>query len=669
MLDLLIDRVKAIPLLIVLTHRPEFQPKWESHGHVTALNLSKLTRAQSGAIVDKLTQSRELPAGLLNQILNKTDGVPLYVEELTKSILESGELKDAGDHFDYADAARSVTIPATLRDSLMARLDRFVPVKEIAQIGAAIGREFSYELIAAVAPLAKTDLDSALAQVTEAGLAFRRGTPPEATYTFKHALVQDAAYDSLLKSRRQTLHAKIAQAIAQHYPETKDTEPQVLAHHLTAAGQAEAAIPLWQSAGGLALKRMALTEAISHLNKGLELVASLPHSSERDSSELELRTLLGTAWMALKGWAAPEVWTSLHPALALAKSLERNDALLLILWGLMSNVLTQGRVAESLPWAEEVLEMAKASGDLDQLIAGHAMACNHYYFLGQLSKALKHADKVQALYDGEKHRHFADILNQDPKTNCSIYCALATWAIGYPDRAVRMISEMDAHSLRRAHVFDRGAGLYMGAEVFEYRGEPEEVRKRAEECDRMGRENSMPMLWAGWAPLRRGLALILEGRAAEGITPLKAGMAFWDSIGGKLWSPYANSVLAYGMAMTGDVDNALNLIDEQIAQVERPGWEERVNYAEILRLKGWVLTLKNDFEGAEKNYIASLDWAREQEAKSWELRTSTSLARLWQSQGKRKEAHDLLAPVYNWFTEGFDTKDLIEAKALLDQVR
>ena len=231
-----------------------------------------------------------------------------------------------------------------------------------------------------------------------------------------------------------------------------------------------------------------------------------------------------------------------------------------------------------------------------------------------------------------------------------------------------MISEMDTHSRRRAHIFDQGWGLYMGAEVFEYRGETEKVRKRAEECERMGRENSMPVLWAMWAPLRRGLALIREGSAAEGIPPLKAGMAFWDSIGGKVWSPYANSVLAYGMAMTGDVDNALNLIDEQVAQVERPGWEERAHYAEILRLKGWILTLKDDLVGAEKNYLASLDWAREQQAKSWELRTSTSLARLWQSQGKGKEALELLKPVYDWFTEGFDTKDLIEAKALLEEL-
>ena len=326
-MDLLVDRVRNTPLLIVLTHRPEFQSRWSQHGHVVALNLSKLTRAQSGAIVSKLTNSKALPAELLEQILSKTDGVPLYVEELTKSILESGELKDAGDHYDYVGAARSVTIPATLRDSLTARLDRSPAAKEIAQIGAAIGREFSYELIAAVAPHTQTELDSALNQLTGSGLAFRRGTLPEATYTFKHALVQDAAYDSLLKSRRQVLHAKIARVLEEHFPATKDTEPELLAHHLTAAGQAEAAIGYWQKAGKLALKRLALEEAISRLNQGMTLIGSLPQSPERDGKELDLRTSLGTAWMALKGWAAPEVWTSYHPALGLAKSLGRREDL------------------------------------------------------------------------------------------------------------------------------------------------------------------------------------------------------------------------------------------------------------------------------------------------------------------------------------------------------
>src|SRR6476620_560165 len=331
------------------------------------------------------------PGPLLEQSLTRTDGVPLFVEELTKAILESGELKDAGDHYEYAGSARAMTIPATLRDSLMARLDRFMPVREIAQIGAAIGREFSYELIEAVAPMPQAQLDDALARLCESGLTFRHGTPPDVIYTFKHALVQDAAYDSLLKRRRQELHAKIASVIEAKFPNIKATEPEVLAHHLAAAGLAEAAIPIWQAAGELALRRMALPEAISHLNQGLALIATLPRSSQRDTSELGLRIVLGTAWVALKGWATPEIWASLHPALALAKSLKRHDALAPIFVGLFTNVVTQGRVAEALPRAQEALDLAKATCDAGLLITGHTRACGSYCWAGDFTKSVEHA--------------------------------------------------------------------------------------------------------------------------------------------------------------------------------------------------------------------------------------------------------------------------------------
>jgi tetratricopeptide (TPR) repeat protein len=303
----------------------------------------------------------------------------------------------------------------------MARLDRFMPVKEIAQIGAAIGREFSYELIAAVAPMPEAQLDDALAKLSESGLAFRRATPVGPIYAFRHALIQDAAYDSLLKSRRQELHTKIAWVIEQRFPNIKMTEPEVLAHHLTAAGLSEAAIPLWQAAGELALKRTALTEAIAHLNRGLDLVPTLPWSSERDAGELELRTRLGTAWMALKGWADPDVWASLHPALALAKTLERHDALTPIFWGLTSNVHARGRIADALRLVEEMLGIAEATGDTDMLVTGHALACTCYYWVGEHIRVLEHADKVVDLYDGEAHRHLADALFRDPKTSAGIY--------------------------------------------------------------------------------------------------------------------------------------------------------------------------------------------------------------------------------------------------------
>jgi class 3 adenylate cyclase/tetratricopeptide (TPR) repeat protein len=662
-LDLLIDRVRTVPLLIVLTHRPEFQLRWSQHGHVGALNLSKLTRMQSAAMVSSLAVGKALPAALLVQILTRTDGVPLFVEELTKSILESGDLTESGDRYEYGGSARAVTIPATLRDSLMARLDRFMPVKEIAQIGAAIGREFSYELIAAVAPMPQARLNDSLMQLTESGLAFRRGTPPDAVYTFKHALVQDAAYDSLLKSRRQDLHAKIARVIEQRFPTIKATEPEVLAHHFTAAGLAEAAIPLWQAAGELALKRTALTEAISHLSQGLELVATLPQSSERDVSDLELRTRLGTAWFGMKGWAAPEVWTSLHPALPLAKSLERHDALAPILWGLFNTVQSQGRIAESLPWVEEMMSLANTTCNADLLITGHMSACSGYNMSGEFTKVLEHAERLLDLYDAEKHRHLVDILNHDPKTVAKVHASLSTWILGYPDRATRLSLEAEERARRRGHPFDLGWVLFVA-----HKADHADLRKHAEECERLGRENSLPVLSAMLAPGLFCLALIEEDRPAEAIAPLRASIAFWEACGGKLGNPSLNGRLAEAMALIGDLDNALQLIDEQIAQIERPGWEERRQYAEVLRLKGWMLSLKGDLEGAERNFLASLDWARRQQAKMWELRTSTNLARLWQSQGKRQDASELLAPVYAWFTEGFDTKDLQEAKALLDEL-
>jgi predicted ATPase len=339
-----------------------------------------------------------------------------------------------------------------------------------------------------------------------------------------------------------------------------------------------------------------------------------------------------------------------------------------ILWGLAAHILNQGRVAESVPWAKEMLELAQATGDADLRIAGHQCACVCYYFAGEFTKAVEHANKVLDLYDTENHRHLADILNIDPKTGAGVIGAISAWVLGYPDRASRLRDETEAHARRRGHPFDIGYALTMGAHEFDHRYDHEDLRGRAEECERRGRENSLLVLWALFAPVSYGLALFRESKIADGIAPLKAGIAFWETIGGRLCMPIWNAFLAEGMALTGDLDNALHLINKQIVQIERPGWEERLYYAEVLRLKGWMLSLKGDIESAERTFLVSLDWARRQQAKSWELRTATSLARLWQSQGKRQDAHELLAPVYDWFTEGSDTKDLQEAKTLLAEL-
>ena len=406
-LDLLIDRVRSFPLLIVLTHRPEFHSRWGVHGHVTGLNLSKLMRGQSSTMISKLTGSKALPAELVEQILAKTDGVPLFVEELTKSILESDQLKEAADRYEYVGTAHSITVPATLRDSLMARLDRYMPVKEIAQIGAAIGREFSYELVAAVAPRTKGELEDALERLTASGLAFRRGTPPEATYTFKHALVQDAAYDSLLKSRRQELHHKIARVIEERFPDIKTTEPEVLAHHLTAAQLAEAAAPLWRAAGELSMRRMALTEAVSHLSRGLEAISTLPPSLERDASELELRTLLGGALIATRGFASPEVEQSYGRARALCRQSGDTPQIFPVLFGLWAFYLVRADLPATRELADQLWQLARSAQDSALLSVAHRAMATTFHFQGEFVLAQEHEAQGIALYDPQQHSSLA----------------------------------------------------------------------------------------------------------------------------------------------------------------------------------------------------------------------------------------------------------------------
>ena len=390
-LDLLIDRVRTIPLLIVLTHRPEFQSKWGSHGHVAALNLSKLTRAQSGAIVSKLTNGKALPAELLDQILNKTDGVPLYVEELTKSILESGDLKDVGDHYDYVGTAHSVTIPATLRDSLMARLDRSPAAKEIAQVGAAIGREFSYELIAAVAPHTQTELDAALNQLTESGLAFRRGTPPEATYTFKHALVLDAAYDSLLKGKRRELHVQIAEVVRGQFSAQAEAAPELLAHHYTEGGSFENAVHYWRLAAERAAARFATPEAIAHARQGLAIVAKVPADAGRNEQELALRIgLIASLRMADR---LDEALQELDKAESFASQNERIGDLAR-LHHLRGNVyFPLGKMEQCLAEHQKSLEFARMARSTEDEARAEGGLCDAYYMRGQMRSAHEHVER------------------------------------------------------------------------------------------------------------------------------------------------------------------------------------------------------------------------------------------------------------------------------------
>jgi predicted ATPase len=329
-------------------------------------------------------------------------------------------------------------------------------------------------------------------------------------------------------------------------------------------------------------------------------------------------------------------------------------------------VLTQGRIAESLDWVNDMLATAEASGDPDLLLVAHQAVCTTHFYRGDLTQSRTHGDRVIALYDEERHRHIAALTNTDPKSAVGVFVSSGTWMLGYPDRAVQVSDANDAHARRRGRPLNLGIALTMGSQVWDLRCEPEHMLARVEEAERLGRAHRLPFISDVLAQVWKGVAWLRAGRLAEGIPQLRGAMETLNANGGELGMPYYRAVLAEGLAVSGDVEGGLSLIEESLTQIARPGWEERSHLAEVLRLKGWMLARQGDLDGAEQNYLASLDVARQQQAKSWELRTSTSLARLWQQQGKKAEAHKLLSDVYNWFTEGFDTKDLQEAKGLIE---
>ncbi|HTS52082.1 MAG TPA: AAA family ATPase [Burkholderiales bacterium] len=668
LLDIVARRLPALPILLVITYRPEYTPHWAEQTHVTALGLSRLERRQAAELVANLTGGKPLPQEVLDQILARTDGVPLFIEELTKSVLESRLLREESSRYTLQAPLPALAIPTTLRDSLIARLDRLGPVREQAQIGACIGREFSYKLLAALSPLGGGQLEEALEQLTRTGLVFRRGTAPDASYTFKHALVQDAAYESLLKSKRAQLHAQIAQALEEDFFDQVENAPELLAHHYTQAGNPAVAVPLWRKAGELAWARVALQEAVGHFQKGLALLELLPSSSERDRLELSIREPLNGTWTALRGWAAPEVAANAEAILELAEGQGTPRSLLIGLSGMYVGALTQGRIAESLEWARRMLAQRNQAQDIDLQISGHFAAMHSHFWLGQLFEAREQGNRVLALYDPQRAGRWMQLSGHDLRTGVGVYSAHQTWMLGYPDLAVQVSEEKDAHARRLGHAFDLGWAMTVGADIFDYRREPERLLERAMEAERLAREQSIPFLSHVLVPQRVGLARLRSGQLSEAISLLRRANENWVNLGGHIAIPYLKSALAEALALRGDLDAGLQLIDECVEQIERPGWQERVHLPEVLRLKGWMLMRQGRGEEAEARLRASIDWARQQQAKSWELRSSTTLAQLLAERGQRDAARELLAPVYNWFTEGFDTQDLREAKALLQEL-
>jgi TOMM system kinase/cyclase fusion protein len=666
LLTLLIDDVATARILILLTNRPEFRPPWGFRAHVTPVTLGRIPRTQVEAMVAHVAGNKALPAEVHRRLVSQTDGVPLFVEELTKMVLESGLLREGDDRYELTDPLPPLSIPTTLRDSLQARLDRLAGVKEIAQLGAIFGREFSYELLQAISPLDEPTLQDGLSRLVQADLLYRRGLPPHVIYAFKHALIQEAAYESLLKRTRQQYHQRIAQVLVERFPETADTQPELLAHHFTEAGLGATAVGYWQRAGLRGMQRSAYVEAISHLTTGLELLSTLPETAERTLQELILQTNLGPALMATKGFGAPEVQQAYARARELCRHVGETAQLFPVLRGLSTFYVVRAETQTAHELAGELLRLAQRAQDSAMLVEAYSMLGTTAFYLGEIASARGHLEQAEALYDPRQHRAHAFLeVGTDPGVLCRIYAAHALWLLGQPDQALTKSRQALALARDLSHSFSLAYALDFAAFLHRLRREDQAAQEHAEAAMALSTAQGFP-LWSAIGMILRGGALAARGHAAEGIAQIREGLAAYQATGAEVGRPYFLALLAEVQTGSGPADERLAILDEALAAVRKTG--ERWYEAELHRLRGELVLVRRseDFVEAETCFQQALDIARRQQARALELRAAMSLGRLWQQRGKSQDAHTVLAPVYGSATEGFDTADLQEAKALLD---
>jgi predicted ATPase/class 3 adenylate cyclase len=664
-----VDRVRSLPVLLIVTCRPEFEPPWIGRPYVTALTINRLAQRDIEAMIDGVVGNKFIPASVRHDIIERTDGIPLFVEEMTKSVLEAGSEEEA-QRIAATVPSTTSAVPAALHASLMARLDRLGPAKEVAQIGATVGREFSRALLSAVARKREADLGSALDRLVRAGLLFRQGMPPHETYLFKHALVQDTAYGTLLREPRRALHARIAETLESQFAEITESQPELLARHWTEAGQTEKAASLWGKAGQRSLDRSALVEALAQLTQALAQLAALPVTPARRREEIKLQVALITPLLHVKGYSAPETKVAAERARLLIEEAERagepsEDPLLLfsVLYGVWTSnlVAANGNAVRDL--SEQFLALAEKQGATAPLLIAHRVMGISLAFIGEIAKSRMHFDRAIALYDRTEHSHLATRFSVDSAVSSFSYRSWDFWLLGDPKAALADADQAVRNARQLGQTPTLIYALWHSAVAQTECGNYETAIAQIEEAIALAEEKGAAF-WKGIATMLRGRIMALTGDTSSAIQIVTSAIAAVQSAGGRMLFAVHLACLARAHAEMGQLDDARRLMAEAMATDER-WWQ-----AEVTRIAGEIALLEpeRDTAKAEKHFEHALAIARQQQAKSWELRAATSLARLWRDQGKRDEARGLLAPVYGWFTEGFDTIDLKEAKALLDEL-
>ncbi len=665
LLDLAIERVGSLPIFLVVTFRPEFQPPWIGQPQVTMLALNRLDRRDRTALIAQIAGGKALPDEVLDQIAARTDGVPLFVEELTKSVIESGVLREEADRYVLDRTLRPLAIPTTLQDSLMARLDRLSSVRLVAQIGAAIGREFSYALLHAVSRLSEAELQAALAHLVASELVFQRGTPPDAVYIFKHALVQDTAHGSLLRSSRQQLHAQIAEALETHSPELMDSRPELFAQHYAEAGLVDKSVAYWGRAGRRSATRSAMTEAAAQLQKGLDQLALLPDNPQRQQQELEFCSALGAALRFVKGQGAPEMGRAFARGRELWEQLGFPSQFLHIPYGQSFYHLYRGEFDLAQQIDEDLLRLSRQRNDAAGLVLGHASSARTRMYAGRFASSRLHLEEVLRLYDPISQRSLGYQTGSDPRVGSRGQLGIALLCLGFPDQALVQINAGITEALTLAHPPSLVASLAMGCRLLSISGDNAALDERAGQLIAVATEQGFPF-YRALGTIYRGWGKTRTGDVAEGITLLRGGSSAYSATGTETRISYHIALLAMACEIAGRVEEALSLLNNALQIAERI--RERWFAAELYRHKGQLMQRQGDSNAADELYRQALTIAHEQEAKLWELRAAVSLARLDRDRGRRSHAHDCLAPVYGWFTEGFETEDLKHAKALLDEL-
>jgi class 3 adenylate cyclase len=660
LLDLTLDRVAHLPVLLMITFRLEFQYAWSGQPHVTSLALNRLGGHDGAALVERLAANAGFARETVDEIVERADGVPLFVEELTKAVLERADQDNRVAAVLAASPLPNLAIPATLHASLIARLDRLGPVpKEVGQIGSVIGREFGYELIEHVAQRPNAELRAGLDRLAEAGLLFCRGMAPQSSYLFKHALVQDAAYSTLLRARRQELHARVATALKQHFADLVERQPELLAYHLTAAGDTERAVDQWLKAGQHAAERSAHVEAIGHFERGLAALSELPAQAARDGREIELQLARGLSLFTTQGFSAAGAIEIYARARELAEQRGDPRQQFMAVYGLWQSTNGAGAMEDAQRLSGRLLELTASPADEGLRLQAHHSAWTTYLFAGEPVAAREHCKTGRRLYDPERHRHHRQLYGGHDPGVCARYMgAQAYWLLGYPEKGFSIGSDSLAMAQQIGHPFSLATALVMNVLLHLDRDEPELALQRLEEAEALAVEQRLGLVLE--PQILRGAILTSQAAFSDAAACLREGLAARP---GARLRPYGLARLAEALTQRGEHGSAIAAVREGLKAQEQRG--QRRWSAELHRLEGIALVGLNRLEEAQSALEKALRVARRQRAKAYELRAAASLAVLW---GRRAEARELLAPVYGWFTEGFDTADLKEAQALLDRL-